>query len=236
MGDTKALQLLSRFSLPPNSLGYCGRETAEEKFKQCIISGNCQGARDEAPKFLVLYPYLKTTSEITGLPVYNYQVIESFWLGNDLLKKAKAKDYFLLLENFLKQGISDWLIKELKQKPPKKFIPHHLFQVLHIGVGKASNGVVPFNLKSINNCMIRWGKVEKKSGKQIEINLNSLKKSKNVYNLTLKRVSLSINSKIVPGLKIGDTVAVHWQQVIKILTQNEEEKLSYWSRQILQSQ
>lgn len=236
MSGTKALQLLSRFSLPPNSLGYCGKNSAVEKFKSCIISGNCQGVKTEINKFLVLFPYLKAISKITNLPILDYRVIESFWLGNDLLKKATQKDYLFLLENFSTQGIPQWLIKELKQKHPAKFIPHHLFQVLHVGVGRASSGVVPFNLDSINNCMIRWGKVEKKSERKIEVKLNSLKKRSEFYQLTLKKICLPINSQIIPKLKVGDTIAVHWQQVIKILTQNEEENLTYWSKQVLQYQ
>lgn len=235
MTDTYALQLLSRFSLPPNSLGYCGNETATEKFKKCIISGNCGGVVAEIEKFLVLYPYLKTAAKITNLPILNYEVIESFWLGNDLLKKAKIKDYFLLLENFLTQGVPNWFVEELKQKQPKKFIPHHLFQVLHVGVGRASNYIVPFNLESINNCMIRWGKMARKSGEQIEVGLNSLKKTDGIYQLFMEKASLPINSKIVSRIKTGDTVVVHWQQVIKILTKKEEENLAFWSQEVLKS-
>ena len=41
------------------------------------------------------------------------------------------------------------MIDELRESPPKKFIPTHLFQVLHVGVGKAS-GSVEFNLETIN--------------------------------------------------------------------------------------
>jgi hypothetical protein len=83
----------------------------------------------------------------------------------------------MLLRYFKKQGVPDFFIDELKMKQPEIFIPNHLFQVLHIGVGKAS-GVVPFNLKSINNCMIRWGKVKKISQNKATISLNSLEKQK----------------------------------------------------------
>ncbi|MDO8515049.1 MAG: hypothetical protein Q7S14_00985, partial [bacterium] len=62
-------------------------------------------------------------------------------------------------------GVPDWLVDDLKNHPPKKFIPTHLFQVLHVGVGRAS-GSVPFNQETINNCMVsvqngaayHWGK------------------------------------------------------------------------------
>ncbi len=150
-------------------------------------------------------------------------------MGNDELKKVKQKDYFLLLDNFTRQGVPDFFIEELKAKKPKQFIPNHLFHVLFIGVGKAS-GAVPFNLNSINNCMIRWGKVQKLSKKEAIVNLNSLKaKGDKAYFLTKIRTSIPFNPKFTPDLKVGDLVAVHWNLIVKILTKKEEKNLRYWS-------
>lgn len=232
--NKKALQLASRFCLPPNSLGYCGKNTAVSKFKKCIINGDCENVEEEVGKFIVLHPYLKTISQITGLPKFSYKVIESYWIGNDLLKKTKLEHYDLLLKNFKKQGVPDFFLEELKQKFPKKFIPNHLFQVLHIGVGKAS-GAVPFNLESINNCMIRWGKVKKIKNNQATIILNSIEQDKTVYKLTIKNGDVLFDKKIVENLKVGKSVAVHWNMIIKILTKNEEKDVIYWTNKILES-
>jgi hypothetical protein len=230
----KALQLESRFSLSPNSLGYCGRKSAAAKFKKCISDGKCDGVKEELSDFIVLYPYLKTLGKILGKPFSSYSVIEAYWLGNDELKKVRQKDYNLLLENFTKQGVPDFFVKELKAKKPKKFIPNHLFHVLFIGVGKAS-GAVPFNLSSINNCMIRWGKVQKISKNTAVVTLNSLKKKgKNSYALTRVQASIPFNLKFTPNLKVGDTVAVHWNLIVKILNKEEEENLKFWSEKVCQ--
>jgi hypothetical protein len=229
-----ALQLESRFSLSPNSLGYCGKKSATAKFKNCINTGQCDGVKDELKNFIVLYPYLKTLSKIIDKPFSSYPVIESYWLGNDELKKAKQKDYLLLLENFRKQGVPDFFIEELKLKRPKKFIPNHLFHVLHVGVGKAS-GAVPFNLDSINNCMIRWGTVQSLSKKEAVVVLNSLKlKKPSLYTLTKIQASIPFNSKFTAGLKVGDTVAVHWGLIVKILNKQEEKNLAFWTNKVLQ--
>lgn len=230
--DLKALRFEGRFSIAPNCLGYCGREEAGEKLKDCVVNGNCHGVEKELKKFIVLYPYLKTISEITKLPIFSYPVIESYWLGNDLLKKVKQEHYELLLKNFKKQGVPEWLIKELKERKPKKFIPSHLFQVLHVGVGRASDGVVPFNLESINNCMIRWGEViEIKNGKA-KISINSLK-SKSSKDLVLKKETFTYESNFVPNLKVKDIVAVHWNMIIKKLTEEEKGKLSFWTNEVI---
>jgi len=247
--DTKALQLESRFSLPPNSLGYCGQNTAAAKFKLCITEGICSGVEEEVTRFIVLHPYLKLLAEISDQPMLSYPVIESYWIGNDLLKKAESAHYDLLLEYFLKQGVPDFFVEELRLKKPERFIPNHLFQVLHIGVGRAS-GAVPFNIQTINNCMIRWGKVEKitschsretKNDKKTKfkcasVNLSSLQKIHESYHLTKLQETVPFNPELVPELKSGDTVAVHWNMIIKILTKEEEKNLIYWTKEVLSAQ
>jgi hypothetical protein len=232
MTNTKALQLASRFALPPNSLGYCGKGTAPEKFKNCILGKGCDGVSEEIDKFVVLGPYLETLSEITGGNKYRYSSVEAYWLGNDELKKAKQEDYGLLLKNFEKQGVPPWLIGQLKEKQPKEFIPFHLFQVLHVGVGRAS-GSVPYNMETINNCMIRWGKVEKIAKRNLKVSLNSLKRSGRHFSLTSKKGRYPYRGYFMADLKMGDILAVHWKQVVKKLAANEVKNLEFWTKRVL---
>jgi hypothetical protein len=230
--DVKALQLASRFSFPPNALGYCGKDTAPAKFKKCVIEGECAGVEDELSKFIVLHPYYKTIAEVTAHPVFSYPVVESYWIGNELLGQFKPEHYNILLDNFLEQGVPDFFVEELRSNPPKVFIPSHLFQVIFVGVGRAS-GVVPFDINSINECMIRWGRVLEINGDSVKVKLNSFKQSGKKYRLTAKNETLSLNDVFVPGLKTGDTVAVHWKQLIKVLTKDEEEKILFWTNEVI---
>lgn len=230
--DIKALQFVSRFSLPPNALGFCGKESAPTKLKSCIISGHCEGVEEELVKFPVLHPYLKTISKISGLPKFSHEVVEAYWIGNDLLRKCKAAHYAILIKNFEAQGIPDFLIEDLKNKPPKAFIPTHLFQILHVGVGRIT-GSVPFNIDSVNQCMVRWGKVTKISGNQLTTNLNSLTQNNSKFELIKSKEIFEFRKDFLPKLKIGDAVAVHWKQVIKKLTAKEVRNLKYWSYEIL---
>jgi hypothetical protein len=232
--DKKGLQFNSRFSLPPNSLGYCGKNSAPEKFKSCVVDGKCKGVDEEFKHFIVLYPYLRTISKIAHLPKFSYQVIESYWIGNNTLFKTKRQDYLTLLSFFEKQGIPKWLVEELKGKKPRKFIPTHLFQVLHVGVGKAS-GSVPYNLETINNCMIRWGEVIKVGKLAATVKLNSLKKVKENFRLTQISETFPFIPGFVPGLKVGDKIIVHWKQIIKILTKKETKQISYWTNKVLKA-
>lgn len=234
MIDVKALQLGSRFSIKPNSLGYCGRKSAVTATENCIINGNCDGVEREFSNFIALNPYLETLSKITGLLKFSYPVIEAYWLGNNELQKTKPADYEILLNNFIKQGIPDFFVKELRNKELKMFIPFHLFQVLHVGVGKVS-GSVPFNLESINNCMIRWGKIKKIVDHKAVVELNSLKKEKNKYVLIQTEEKISINPDFTQYLKVGNIIAVHWKMIAKTLNEREEKNLSFWTKKVLKT-
>jgi hypothetical protein len=232
--DLKALQLISRFSLPPNSLGYCGKNTAPEKLIGCVLDNRTSGITDELEKFIVLNPYLETLARITRLNKFSYPVIEAYCLGNNQLKKAGLSDYLTLLKYFSKQGVPPWLVTELKNNPPRVFIPFHLFQVLFVGVGRAS-GTLPYNLKTINNCMVRWGKVTSLKNNSLKVDLHSLKAEKNYYRLHVKAATFPFRSDFLPRLKVGDHVAVHWQQVVKVLNSREVKNIDYWTRQTLSS-
>lgn len=235
--DLRGLQLVSRYSLPPNSLGYCGRGSAPEKFKRCIKTGICKDIPIEVEKFIVLHPYLNTIAKVLGASKTSHKVVEAYWLGNDHLKKFKKEHYDILLDNFLEQGVPDFFVKELRTKKPKKFIPTHLFQVLHIGVGKSS-GAVPFNMDSINNCMIRWGKVknkDKNKGKHYAtVELNSLKRNSGKYELTKRTERIEYDPDITGMINIGNIVTVHWKIVTKVLTEKETNSIKKWSKKTLE--
>lgn len=237
--DTRALQLCSRFALIPNQLGYCGHDSAPAKFHGCILNGDCEGVRDEITKFIVLYPYLKTIGEAVQKDWYDYDVIEAYWLGSDLLKKIKSKHYDLLLDNLEAQGVPDFLISEMRNKRPYKFIPLHLFNILHVGVGRASHEVVPFNLDSINNCMVRWGEIIElnQGGKQeykAKIKLNGLiRNAEGKYELKRSILEFPYINNHFESLSVGDVVAVHWKWVVKKLKLFEVENLSEWTTRLV---
>jgi len=83
--------------------------------------------------------------------------------------------------------------------------------------------------------MIRWGKVEKVNKKTAVVNLNSLKKVKGVYKRTLIIETFPFVEGFVPALKVGDIVTVHWKQIVKILTEDEVGKITYWTDEVLKA-
>ena len=227
--NVKALKLASRFSLPPNALGYCGGEDAPSKLLECIKTEDCTDVEKELEGFIVLNPYLKTIAQVTNKGKFSYEVIEAYCIGNNLLKEFKNDDYDLLLENFLIQGVPDWFVEELREDRPKNFIPNHLFQVLHIGVGKVS-GSVPYNNDTINNCMIKWGEVIKVGDNTVDIDLVVLPEDRKI---TSSVSNVPYSRDVTPKITVGNIVAVHWNQVIMVLSKDHLKKLSFWTKEIL---
>lgn len=240
--DTRALQFESRFSFAPNSLHYCGRPSANQAFTDCLLTGQCNQVAEEVKHFIVLWPYLKTIGEATGLDPLSYKVIEAYWFGNSLLKKIKPEHYQLLLKNLKAQGVPQFLIDEIKTKIPKQFVPIHLFNILHVGVGRASNAV-PFNLESINHCMIRWGKITTIDQEKhlATLKLNSLAQTKNSslnpkpYTLYPKIETHPYHPQWFKTLHVGQTACVHWKLVCKVLTTREEANLTNWTATLINS-
>ncbi len=228
--DIKALQLAARFALPPNSLGFCGRRSAPARFTECIKQNKYEGIKEELEKFIVFNPYLETIKKITKDEKFCYKNIEAYWLGNERLEMATKNDYFNLLINFSKQGVPEWLVKELKNKVPKVFLPFHLFQLLHVGVERAG-GMIQNNLDSLNNCMARWGRVAKITNNKIEIDLWSIGKKAGRYSLIKMKEKCDWEPEITPEVKKGSLVAVHWKQVVKTLDLRERQNLKYWTEQ-----
>jgi len=231
--DSKALKLASLFSYSPNHKGYCGRSSAGHVFFRCIRDGICDDVSQELTHFIVLYPYLKTIATLTKLSPFDHKVIEAYWIGNELLENIPVSGYEILLKEFTKQGVPSWLVDSLKDKKPKKFIPNHLFQVIHVGVGQAS-GSVPFDIHSVNSCMIRWGRVTAiKADGNMEIALKQLTQSKKGYKLKSTKEVVSAEACPFFKPKIGDLVALHWGYIVKRLTKREENNLMYWTEHTL---
>ncbi len=251
--NIKALQLCSHFALQPNMLGYCGQESAPAKLVRCIQGGKCTSVQEELKQFIVLNPYLQTIAEITGKDPFSYEVVEAYWLGNDILKHIESEHYNILLKHLIKQGVPEFLIQEIIDKKPQKFIPIHLFNILHIGVGKAS-GSVPFNLESINNCMIRWGKVltnpqinRQKIQKElstssilnnyqlIKVETVEIGRKKDMYVLHDVTKEFAYYPDVIGEIANNDEVALHWGWIAKKLTKEEKQNLVYWTNDLLNS-
>jgi hypothetical protein len=75
--------------------------------------------------------------------------------------------------------------------------------------------------------------VRKIEGEILLLQLKSLKRNENKYELIETKEKFGFRKDFLAGIKAGDTVAVHWKQVVKILSVEEVNNLDYWTRKIL---
>ena len=97
--NIEGLQLCSRFAFRPNQLRLCGRDSAIKMVYACITQGECLGLEDEFSKFKAMYPYLLTISSKAEKDLFDPEVIEAYWIGNDLLRT-----FAILIQRF-KDGL-----------------------------------------------------------------------------------------------------------------------------------
>jgi len=220
--DTKALQLLSRFGIPPNSRGYCGKSEATEIIRNCIATGDCTGVVEQLKQFQTLRAYRELLAEIAGLDPFSYKVAEAYWIGNELLEKVPEGLYGLLLQKLGGNNL---------QAEPKRVILHHSFQVLWMGARELA-GAVPNLTDWVNNCLVRWGKVVKTGQDEVKVEVNSITYE---YQWVTTRETLPLDAKLTPDVEVGEYIAIHWRQIVKVLTVSELKNLIAWTNEVIES-
>jgi len=67
-------------------LRYCGPKEANEQFRRYFSTkGNAKEVRESLLRFEGLPPYLSAIAKKHGLGMFDGQVVEAYWLGNELL-------------------------------------------------------------------------------------------------------------------------------------------------------
>ncbi len=204
-------ELAARFSYITNTLRFCGPEQASEQFLQYIKEkGNSEDVRDSVKKFEGLYPYLSAIAGKTNLDLLDFGVVEAYWIGNSLLDTFDKEDLAEIIDALTKRGLPASIGKSLIDGLPAGFVPHHSFNVMYVGVGKTT-GSVETTTQNMDNCIINWGKVIEIRGSEIIVETQSLKSEGGIYRFTDQEHKTAVFlPELMPGLKKGDFVALHW--------------------------
>lgn len=206
---TNGLLACARYALSPNLLHYCGPEKQRDLLAYVKEGITDRGLAEILHKFETLYPYLVLIAQANNIrDPFDIRVVEAYWLGNDLLKKVKQKDYVLHLSETL------LLRKKLTHQQHSVLIdhihdglPHHTFHVLNVFL-RTGVTVTPQTLETMDSCRIGWGKVLSVNGQTVRIltrplvtELSSIKLGKPV-----RKTVEAIGPKPVPG----DIITYHW--------------------------
>jgi len=225
------IALCARFSIATNRLQYCGPRDAEPVLYRAITENAELGrARDALRRFEALNPYLEAIAEKHGRDPFDPDVVEAYWIGNRLLDAFERDDFPPLLERLVRRGLPRSTADRLTRLLPDHPIPHHMFHVAYVGVGEVT-GHVETTLANMEACRPAWAQVAAVEATSVRLRGPALSVSKG--RLSLERETertLSFDPAILPGLRSGDTLAVHWSHPAMSLSASQAGALAAYTR------
>lgn len=228
------IELSARFAYIVNKLRYCGPEPAAGQFLNYFANGeNLQNVKGSIKKFESLYPYLSAISKKSQKDFADFEVAESYWIGNNLLDSFEKNDLKEIINSLTKRGLPQTWANKLISELPEGFVPHHNFHVIYVGVGKTT-GRVQTNIENIQKCTTSWGEVKSVLDDKLIVSAGVLKKKDNKLILeedVEKKVSYL--REMLPLVKKGDYVAIHWDFAPLVLTEKNLENLKKYTYKIL---
>jgi Family of unknown function (DUF6390) len=238
-GRDDGLVLFARYAYPPNALGYCGpadHRTLLDYGSEQVVD---RGLGELARAFTGPWPYLTLMAGAAGIDdPFDRRVVEAYWVGNDLLDAVDMHDFGVtLVERFRPRAGRSF--DHLAEQIPAGAVAHHSFHVFGVypWVGLLHSGRAAHPLHQLDRCRIRWGRVTSIAGDRVVVRYRPLAWDGSRLSLgspELETVTRAVQGVgFVPGLQIGDDVALHWDWVCDRLTPRQLTNLRrYTARQL----
>lgn len=233
----QGLQLFVRYAYPPNERGYCGPSDHRALLEYRTAGTADPGLLEFARAFHGPWPYLRLMAERTGAGhPFSRQVVEAYWVGNDLLERVGTADFGHTIEERFRPRVgSRW---EAMAEAIPGGIPHHSFHVFvtypWVGLLDSGRGE-PLHI--LDRCRIRWGKVEAVAGDRAVVRSRPLVWDGRQLALGEPRSESAILT--VGGLGFtsplhpGEWVSLHWEWVCDRLDRRRLHHLQEFSRRQL---
>jgi hypothetical protein len=206
--------LHAKHALQPNSLGYCGPDENATILEHLHDNRVSESLTSTLTKFEAAYPFVRMIAKATGRNPFDKEVTEAYWIGNSLLDRVKAPDFY----QFAHQGLG----KRFKKQEARSVFrelgdlakPHHTFYVLGLYSGSKfrSDNAHKF-IELVDSCRVSWGRV-------LEVRRDTLLVSRRPLSIRDDHLELSApvvkevryDSAVPPfeSVKKGDWVSLHW--------------------------
>ncbi len=230
--ETKALDLLCRFSLITNRLRYCGPKDAYKDSLLLVQEKPCdkEKIKKQFMRYEGLYVYLDYLAKKLNKKPFDYDVVEAYWTGNELLDKFNDKDNKKIIQNLTKRGLPKNHAEFLIKKSPEGMNFSHSFNVLFVGVGMTTSSV-PTNIITMNKCIISIGKVLKILKDQLMVAVSPLIIEQELLKFDEQKIQhVEYASEFFKDIKVGDKIAIHWDYACKRLTEIEVKNLKKYTQ------
>ena len=200
--------LFARYAHPPNMLGYCGPPDAGGLLAQLARTDGKGDLETRARRFEGAWPYLQSIAGANGIiDPLDEKVVEAYWVGNPLLEKFTATETF----------------------------PHHSFHVLAVypWLGILRSGRLQEPLRVLDQCRIRWGRVEEVRGGDAVVRSRPLVWDDGRLGYGVPRaetVTWAIGGEgVVERLQVGEWVSMHWNWICDHLDEPQRDALERFS-------
>jgi len=216
----------AKYAFMPNKLTYCGGTKQDFLFESVVSNLRHQELPSALAEFETMFPYLKTIAQANFLSdPFSEEVVEAYWLGNELLQNVSQKNFYNhLTENLkLKKKLPVSQFFKIERMVKNGFSPHHNFHVLNVWLAGKAVGNSAFD-KIFDNCRIGFGQVLmiKENSLLAESDEIYFKGDKLAIRPKQKEIVYKIfNESFAPEVKIGDWVSVHWNFVCEIITSKQ---------------
>ena len=207
----QGVQLAARFSIATNRLKYCGPADAEPALFRTIVEGQAlEASRTSLLRFEALEPYLTAIAAKHGLDPLDHEVVEAYWIGNELLDDFTREDFRGILDTLAHRGLPRSMAETFAAHLPQHPLPHHTFHVSFVGVGNVT-GHVKTTLPNMEACRPAWARVLRVAKGTLDVDKPTLAYARGRLGIGPPvRETLAYDPRMLPRVRKGDHVAVHW--------------------------
>ncbi len=231
--------LFARYAYPPNALGYCGSDAADTLLEYGAAGSSDGGLVELARSFEGAMPYLELIASASSYPdPLSAPVVDAYWVGNALLEHVDMARFGSHLEERFRDRVGRRWGRALDAVAAGG-LPHHNFHVFCVypWVGLLREGAVEHPLHVLEQCRIRWGRVESVNGDTAVVRSKPLEWAGEILRLGPERpepVTVRTDGRgFIGRLAPGERVSIHWGWICDRLTSAQCAQLSFYTDAIL---
>lgn len=225
----------AKYAYPPNHLGYCGPGDHAALLEYVAADVADRGLVALARGFAGAWPYLELIAGASHRDPLDDDVVEAYWIGNDLLAAVRPMWLAASLDDRFatRLGTNRTLLCELTTAGG---LPHHSFHVLAVSpwIGLLRAGFVEQPLDTIDRCRIRSGVVRSCSNGSAEVVTDRMHwdgLGLAVGPAVVETFNVASNGYRLAGdLSPGDRVALHWDWVCDRLSTRQAHRLDHYTK------
>ena len=232
----QGVQLAARFSLATNRLKYCGPAEAEPALYRTIVEGqDLEASRTNLLRFEALEPYLAAIAAKHGRDPLDPDVVEAYWIGNELLDDFTREDFRAILDVLTRRGLPKTMAETFAAHLPERPLPHHTFHVSYVGVGNVT-GHVKTTLPNMEACRASWARVLRVTKDGLEVEKPALAYARGRISIgPTSKETVAYDPRMLPDVRNGDHVALHWNWPALVLTDGQLANLKEYTQRSLEA-